>query len=186
MFDRWELGIGALLGAALLVVGIAIRTGHFRRGVGNTYFNRALPRFQRQAVFALIPGGLAFLSVALAFQVDPHSFERGNTSAQDPIATILVLFGIVCLAAFFWWMFRPPAWTKPAWVREYERAERAGEPVPDLRAPPMSQRAYTLNWIGLFAMAAGWLALGLPIGPLLIGLGFGMSALFANRPRRQA
>ena len=79
-------------------------------------------------------------------------------------------------------MFRTPAWAKPDWVREYERAVQAGEPVPDLRPPPMTQRAYVLQWLALAAMSVIWLALALPLIPLLIGIGTAISLLVANRP----
>jgi hypothetical protein len=83
-----------------------------------------------------------------------------------------------------WWLVRPPAFAKPGWVREYERAEAAGEAVPDFGPRPMSRRAYVLNWIGLGVGAAAWLAFELPAGPMLVGLGIGVSLLLASRPRQ--
>ncbi len=177
--QSWELGAVAVVAVYCIVLGVVLRTGHFRRGLRNTYFNRELPTYQRNVPFAFVPGGLAFLLIGAALLL------RGRVRPYDtdPVVTALVVLGILCLVTFFWWMFRPPQWIKPAWVREYERAEAAGESVPDLRPPPMSPRAYMLNWIGLFVGAAVWLAVGLPLGPLLIGVGFGLSLLIANRPR---
>jgi hypothetical protein len=177
--DRWELGAIAIAAVYCVVLGVVLRTGHFRRGLLNTYFNRELPGYQRNAPFAFVPGGLAFLLIGAGTILQ----SRLQPSDTDPLATTLLVLGVVCLVTFFWWLFRPPRWIKPAWVRDYERAEATGEPVPDLRPPPMSQRAYVLNWIGLVAGAAVWLVVGLPLGPLLIGLGFGLSLLVANRPR---
>lgn len=185
LVDHWEVGLAGLMGAAIAAVGVAVRSGHLRRGVGRTYFNRAMPGYQRNAMFALIPGGLAFLLIAAAWGfAQARGVSDDPNAPADPVVSSLILVGMVLLGVFFWWMFRLPQWMKPDWVREYERAERAGEPVPDLRGQPMSPRAYALNWLGLFLLAGLWLALHLPIGPLLIGLGLGLTTLLANRPRR--
>jgi hypothetical protein len=167
-FKNWEFSALILFSIYAIVLGIIFRTGHFRRGVQRVYFNRGLPGISRNMAFAFVPTGIAFLLLVV-----------GGTLASLPV----VLCGLVALIVALWWMFRPPEWAKPAWVREHERAEAAGEPVPDYRPPSMSGRAYLLNWIGLGIGAAVWLALGLPVGSLLIGLGFGISLLLASRPR---
>jgi hypothetical protein len=182
--DSWVVAAAALIGAFCLGIGIAVRAGRLRRGVGNTYFNRELPGYQRKAMFALIPGGLALLLVTVGWASDPRRGEAYDPNAPpDQLGTVLFLLAVLSLGLFFWWIFRLPEWMKPAWVREYEHAERTGQPLPDLRRKPMSPRAYRLNWLVLTAMATLWIALHLPLGPLLIGLGFGMSGLLANRPR---
>jgi hypothetical protein len=181
MFEHWELSVMGLAGAGLIVLGIWIRSGGYRRGVQRTYLARALPAYQRNLVFALVPMGLAFvLLVAGATLAD----SRGGPEARDPTAMTLVLLGLLALGVTFWWMFRLPRFLKPGWVLEYERAEQAGEPVEDFRPKPMSPRAYSLNWLGLGALCIVWLALGLPIGPMLIGLGTGAALLLASRPRQ--
>lgn len=187
MFDHWEVDVFTLACAIFVGVGAAIRSGYFRGGVQRTYFNRRLPDSQRNAIFVLLPFGLGVLLVvagasAYAVAGDP---DGPSPPPADPVASISMLLGLLLVAASIWWMFRLPRWAKPEWVREYERAERAGEPVPDLSPRPMSQRAYQLNWLGLAALAVVWLAVHLPVAPLLIGLGLGMSALLASRPHQQ-
>jgi hypothetical protein len=184
VFDHWEVGAIVLVAIYVGVLGIVIRTGHFRRGVRNTYFNRELPGYMRNAPFAFVPGGLAFLLIVAGASLASRSRALGLD--QDLLANVLILLGVLAFGVFFWWLFRPPEWTKPDWLRDYERAEAAGEAVPDMSPPPMTGRAYVLNWIGLGVVAAVWHALGLPFGPLLIGLGIGASVLLANRPRRRA
>src|SRR5205823_3038353 len=114
-----------------------------------TYFRRALPGFQRNAIFAFIPMGLAFV---LFIGGASLGNSRGGPDANDPTSNVLILIGLVALAFAFWCLVRPPSVMKPAWVVEYERAERAGEPVEDFTPTPMSPRAYSLNWIGLAAL----------------------------------
>lgn len=167
-FDNWEYGAIIVLSVYAIVLGIIFRTGHFRRGVQRVYFNRGMPGFSRNMAFAFIPTGIAFLLLVV-----------GGTLANLPV----VVCGLIALIIAFWFMFRPPEWAKPSWVREHERAAAAGEPVPDYRPPSMSSRTYLLNWLGLGIAAVVWLALGLPVGSLLIGLGFGISLLLASRPR---
>lgn len=181
--EHWEIDAAALMGALGLMVGVGIRMGRFRRGVRNTYFAPGLPDYQRRGTFVLIPLGAAFLLIAagmMEFQ------SRGATpDSADPLGSILLAVGVLALLLGIWWMFRLPGWLKPAWVREYDAARRAGLPVPDLSPTPMSPRAYALNWLGLAVFSLVWLALRLPVGDLLIGVGFGMSLLLANRPTRR-
>ena len=184
LFDHWEVGAAALIAAVCLAMGVAVQLGHFRSGVRNTYFNPGVPGYWRTAIFAFIPFGLGFLLLIAGVSISQASAGPGPEAPPDPFGSLLILVGFVCIALFFWWLFRLPEWMKPQWVREYERAQRAGEPVPDMNPPRMSPRAYALNWIGLAALVALWLAVHLPVGPLLIGLGLGLSMLLANRPSR--
>jgi hypothetical protein len=184
VFDRWEVGAIVLVAIYVGVLGIVIRTGHFRRGVRNTYFNRELPGYMRNASFAFIPGGLAFLLIVAGAWLASRSRALGLET--DPLANVLIVLGVLAFGVFFRWLFRPPEWTKPDWLRAHERAEAAGEAVPDMSPPPMTTRAYVLNWIGLGVGAALWYVAGLPLGPLLIGLGIGVSLLVVNQPRRRA
>jgi hypothetical protein len=98
----------------------------------------------------------------------------------------MAYFGLGCLSllAGIWCLYRPPEWIKPAWLRAEEVAARAGLPVPDRQPPPLSPRMYALNWVGLAILSVAWLAFGLPLGALLIGLGTGIALLVANRPRK--
>jgi hypothetical protein len=182
--DHWEVDAFAALGAICVVLGVWIRSGGFRGALRSTYFARGLPDHMRHTPFAFIPLGAAFL-LLIAGASHIASFDAVAVSADDAdaLGSILVVLGLVGLGIGCWWMFRPPEWVKPTWIREYERAQRAGHAVLDFSPEPMSPRAYTLNWLGLAAMAVIWLAIGLPLAALLIGLGFGMSMLLANRPR---
>ena len=182
MFEQWEVGAGALLGAAFLVMGVAVRSRQFHAGVQRTYLRRDSPAYYRNAIFAMIPIGIAFLCLIAGAGLQQAHGGIENGAPSEPVAELVLLVGVVCLGVACWWTIRPPDWAKPAWVREYDRARKLGEPVPEYVPPAMSGRAYTLNWLGLGAIAVLWLALSLPLGPLLIGLGLGVSLLLTHRP----
>jgi hypothetical protein len=181
VFEHWDIGAAALFGGALILMGIWIRSGGYRRGVARIYFRRVLPDYQRNAIFALIPMGAAFV---LLIGGATLGNSRGGPEADDPGAMLLVGLGLFALVFGLACIVRPPRFMKPAWVVEREHAERAGAPVEDFTPRPMSPRAYTINWIGLAALAGAWLAVGLPLGPLLIGVGTGAALLLASWPRQ--
>ena len=134
MFEHWEIGAFGAMGAAFIAIGAIARGGHYHAGVQRTYFRRDLPNYQRNALFALIPIGVAFvcLSAGAGLMQTHGTLDTGSDS--DPLTNCVMLVGIAALITGLWWIFRPPTWAKPRWVRECERkerAERAGQPVPD-------------------------------------------------------
>jgi hypothetical protein len=173
-------GLIGLLGVSL---GITVRAGGARRALRD-YFVPDIPAHLRNGPFALIPLGLAFFLIAVGTSLAQSAPPTTAGSADAPAGAPFFGFAVLSLFTGIWWVFRPPAWMKPAWLRAEEQAIRAGLPVPDRRDRPYTPRAWALNWVGLIVGSVVWVALGLPVVPLFLGLSTGIALLLANRPNR--
>jgi hypothetical protein len=122
VFEHWEIGAGALLGAACFVMGAMIRAGHFRGAVQRTYFRGDIGAFPRTTIFAFMPLGIAIFLIAVAVGLMERHGTLG-TDDPDPTVTLLITLGIAALLIAFWWMFQTPEWAKPTWVRDHDRAQ---------------------------------------------------------------
>jgi hypothetical protein len=131
VLEHWEIGAFGLMGAAFIVVGAIARGGLYHAGVERTYLRRDLPNYRRNALFALIPIGVAFVCLSAGASLMQAHGTLATGSEGDPLTNGLMIVGIVALITGLWWTFRPPGWAKPAWVREYERTEQAGQPAPE-------------------------------------------------------
>jgi hypothetical protein len=167
------------MGGLGLVMGTLVRLGARNRRFFWQYDNPRLPGSQRNSVFAWIPLGLAFIIGGVIIT------QPGPTSA----ASVLFVFAsalalVVLLGVSFWIMWRPPRWSKPAWLLAQEDGRRAGEPVPETPQPEMTPGVYRLSWLVLGLAVVGWWIIGHPSG-VLVGLGVGATFVIAMRPRQQ-
>jgi hypothetical protein len=178
-----EFVVSLLLGSGALVLGVLLRAGKLRSRF-EWYFDPTMPRVLRHLPFAVIPFGLMFLAGAVAFSA---TLVDGDALlvvlAAIPAALIAFIVGAV-------FVLRPPAWMKPAWIREIETGEagaggvRATAMRPDSGLFGASLVARSLAWTGLALVVALYLLLDLPN---VILPGVGMAALllaFAGRRRR--
>jgi hypothetical protein len=104
--------IGLAMGGLALVYGVLLRTGTVHADVARQYRNEALPRYQRNGVFALIPFGLMFL-IAGALLVVHDTAALWLALVTIVVWVVGFVFGIVVPA-------RPPWWMKPRWLRVAE------------------------------------------------------------------
>lgn len=105
-----------LMGLVTLLVGVAFRLGR-RRGGARWYFDERSPWYIRHYPFALIPGGAFWLVMWVAVVM----FDR----VPEWMAWAAVTAGFCCALVAFVFMYRPPTFMKPRWLREEER-KRAG------------------------------------------------------------
>jgi hypothetical protein len=106
----------------------------------------------------------------------------------ERLAWLAYAIGIGLFVLMFWALIRPPSWMQPPWLAEAIRREKAGLPSnvpapPEGKQPVMSRRQFRWTVMGLTAFAVAWVALGLPIQYLLLGLGAGIPILVATRVR---
>ena len=126
MFEHWELVAGAVMGSVFIVIGAITRSGHYPAGVQRTYMRQGIPSYQRNAVFALIPVGVAFVCITAGASLMQTHGTLDTGSDPDPLTNALMLVGFVGLITGVWWTWRPPGWAKPRWLRDYERAQQSG------------------------------------------------------------
>ncbi|HEY1298638.1 MAG TPA: hypothetical protein VGJ60_36620 [Chloroflexota bacterium] len=121
MFEHWEIGAFGLMGAAFIVVGVIARGGRYHAGIERTYLRRDLPKYQRNAVFALLPIGVAFVCLSAGAGLMQAHGTLATGRDVDPLTNGLMILGIAALITGVWWTLRPPGWAKPGWIREYDR-----------------------------------------------------------------
>jgi hypothetical protein len=180
--DSWVVPVSGLMGLIFVVLGICVRGGGCRKAL-RYYFVPDTPAHLHNGAFALIPLGLAFFLIAVGASI-AQSAPPPPGPSDPPAGGAFFGFGVVFLFTGLWWVFRPPRWMKPAWLLAEEQAIRDGRPVPDRRDRPYTPRAWALNWLGLVVGSVVWVALGLPVGALFLGLSTGIALLIANRPKR--
>jgi hypothetical protein len=180
--DSFVVAAMVPLGVLSVLVGACVRAGGCRRAL-RYYFIPDMPAHLHNGAFVLIPIGAALILISAGVSIAQSAPPRVDPTAMSADFPFIG-FGLVCLFTGVWWGVRPPGWIKPAWLRAEEQAIREGMPVPDRRERPFTPRAYALNWLGLLVGSAAWLAFGLPVGALLIGLSTGIALLVANRPTR--
>lgn len=115
-------------------------------------------------------------------------------SERDAAAVALMLVTWAALIVVFVWLFHPPEFMKPRWLREVESG-RAPEPsvlgaalgaagpgrVRRIYLPPP---VYWILWAAIGAFFALWLVFDWSWS-WVVGLGFGVSTLAASTPRKE-
>src|SRR5215469_3279728 len=104
--------VGLAMGGLSLIFGVLFRTGNLHGNLASQYRDEALPRYQRNGVFALIPFGLMFLVAGALLVVH-----------KEPPGWLVLTTVVVWVVGFSSGMVvvaRPPSWMKPRWMREAE------------------------------------------------------------------
>jgi hypothetical protein len=171
------------LGLALIAQAFAVRAGRSRTFY--SIYRTDAPPWVRNRVFSLLPGGLALIA-----GTGTVGFARSETGAA---AVVLMLLTWGALIVLLVWLFHPPEFMKPSWLREVESG-RAPEP-PGLSAafgaagPGGVRRIYLpppVYW-SLWAATGVFFALWLVFDwswSWIVGLGAGVSTLAASTPRK--
>jgi hypothetical protein len=174
--NAWAWGALAF-GGACVVLGVAVRLG-YQRSAFLWYNVDSAPKALKNGPFALIPFGLFFVLLPGGALLQRHGEEGLGTTA--------LLGAFLSVAVGFWFGLRPPAWMKPTWLRNMERAEPVG---PD-RSVSNGRRISRLPvwapvWWGLLAVAVGLSVLRAVFDwpySLWVGVGSAMMQLAAMRP----
>ncbi len=121
MFDKPETVAALFFALVGIAEGILFRLGFLRR-VGRWYFDPELPVFIRNLPFMALPGGLAMLMLFSLFVLEDQRLGAVSSPLQ---AVALVSFEILLVTALVW-LFRPPRFLKPEWLRAEEERRRTG------------------------------------------------------------
>ena len=137
MVGDWQLWLADAIVAAIIVLGVLARLGIYRRWVSQ-YLNPDLPFYARNGIFAVIPSGLGLLTIHLSLiLLDTEGWE--TLGLWSSVALALLVITSVAIA------YRPPAWSKPAWLREEEELLRLGHRSAYLEAGAEGA-GYTTRW----------------------------------------
>jgi hypothetical protein len=176
----WWTGAMLAFGAACLVLGFRVRAGSSRTFYG-IYRTNA---WQRNAAFALIPAGIWLIAAAGAIVSG-----RADIGIAVGLLTAIAFLGLIVSVV---WIFRPPEFMKPRWLRQVESGTTP-EPTSVMFGAPSpsgARRIYlppAVYW-GLWAVTAVifvlWLLLDWPTG-VLVGLGAAISLLAAHTPKKR-
>jgi len=124
----WGIALALALGVVSIALAFVIRGGRSRAFYAEYQTNA--PPWIRNRVFSLLPGGIALITGAGGVGANR---DRGNVGAVLWVATL------AAVVLLFVWVFRPPEFMKPAWLRAVESGA-APEPA-DLCAWPISNRS---------------------------------------------
>ena len=166
--------------AALMILGgVAwwlgwVPRGHDRkaRWYHQVYTNPDHPFRGKYAAASVGAMGLALLVMSVAFV---------GVAAAGLIALVLFVLSVV-------YYFRPPNWSKPAWLREEERRAVEGLPPehavpPEGRTPTASRAEWVIAWAIIGLSVLGVALWNWPPG-MLVGAGIAMSVMAVTRVRR--
>lgn len=103
---EWQPVVGFLVGAGMIVLGLASSRGSFRRWEP-WYRDPDMPWFLRNGAFGLVPFGIAIISLMAA----------AMTSSNRGVAAVGVVVFLVAFVVGLVFMIRPPEWVKPPWAR---------------------------------------------------------------------
>src|SRR5213080_91117 len=177
----WAVGIMLAWGATCLVHGYRVRSGKSR----TFYPSYRTTVMWRNAPFALLGFGIWLIAGAAAIVFSDAGIEAAGG--------VFALIAFVALIVSFVWLFKPPEFMKPRWLRQ---VESGAAPEPQLGAiygapsPSGASRLYlppVVYW-GLWAVTgvvfALWLELEWPLS-VLVGLGGAISLLAAHTPNKR-
>ena len=170
--------LAAGFGLVFFVQGIRIRAG-ISRGWQRLYWNRNLPVYYRNASLTFLPISLLIVVALVGVALDSVGLVPWGAWV-----TLLALVGFITIVPYF--MFRPPTWLKPKWLRE-EEARIEADPSRQMRlatgsGETLSARDYRLGVALLIIAIAAWIIFAWP-PVVLLGLGLGGGLLYARRPR---
>jgi len=180
----WWLILLPALGVGLIALAVAVRAGRSRSFY--LIYQTGAPPWVRNRVFSLLPGGVALIAGTATV-----AFAHAD---MDAAAVAFMLMTWAAMIVLLVWLFRPPEFMKPRWLRDVERgatpeppelANAFGSPGPGgvrrIYLPPIvywglwaANGVFFLLWL-TFDWSWGW----------LVGLGFGISQLAASTPQRR-
>ncbi len=179
----WAGGVTLGFGALAILFGILVRAGKSRAFY--PLYRTGAPPWVRNRAFGLLPGGVGFIAGGISIVLSDGGHHR--------VAAALVgLLFLPSLILAFVWMFRPPEFIKPQWLRDVESGAHPEEAPPVVEGTPgpdgkprvyLPPVAYWGLWVSLGVVFVLWLLLDWPWG-VLVGLGAGISTLAASSPRR--
>ena len=116
MFDQHEPVIGLLMGFLSVFAGLLVRTGKWRSWV-RIYHNQYVPSYIRNSFLTLIPIGLTFILLVLGGLLMGFGLEQDHASLMIG-GLVLLLVGVLGMMMTLVWLYRPPNWLKPPWLRK--------------------------------------------------------------------
>jgi hypothetical protein len=175
----WAMGGILAFGVFGLIHGIRIRAGESR-----TFYPRYPTHYMyRNGPFTLIPGGIWLIAGAGTIIASHHD--------AGVVVAVLAPITLVALVLSVVWLFKPPDFMKPRWLREVESGA-APEPATGVYGAASAtgaRRIYlppVVYW-GLWIATAVIFALFLAFDwspSVLVGLGAGVSLLAAHTPKK--
>jgi hypothetical protein len=177
----WAVGIMLAWGAICLVHGYRVRSGRSR----TFYPSYRTNVMWRNAPFALLALGIWLIAGAAAIVLSDAGIEAAGG--------VFALIAFVALMVSLVWLFKPPEFMKPRWLRqvesgaatEPEQAVIYGAPSPSgARRLYLPRVVYWGLWAVTIAVFVLWLALEWPPS-VLVGLGGAISLLAAHTPKKR-
>jgi hypothetical protein len=175
----WAMGGILAFGVFGLIHGIQIRAGESR-----TFYPRYRTNYvYRNGPFTLIPGGIWLIAGAGTI-IASHHDAGVAVAVLAPITLVTLMLSVV-------WLFKPPNFMKPRWLREVDSGA-APEPATGVYGAPSetgARRIYippVVYW-GLWIATAVIFALVLALNwspSVLVGLGTRISLLAAHTPKK--
>lgn len=179
LFTQWQPILLVAVGVVSVVVGGLFRAGRLRAWAAITR-NDSFPPHVRNSVFSLVPCGV----VCLLWVGGIALHEAGGSAV---LATYVELASVPVLLLAIWISARPPAWSKPAWLRaEDARVAAGGRRIYGGRPPELGPRLYALAWALLVAAVIVSIVVSAPVVAVGIGLAFAVPIIVAVRPRSAA
>jgi hypothetical protein len=137
-----------------------------------------------QPVFVVLPCGIFLIAGATAI-----AFSDADVGVGTGVMTVIALVGLTLSIV---WMFKPPEFMKPRWVREVEHGTAPAPALPGAEGAPGpsgARRIYlppAAYWslCGLTAAVfMAWLVFDWSWG-VLVGIGTAISTLAVSTPRK--
>lgn len=178
----WGTALAFAFGALCVIQAFRVRAGKDR--IFYTLYQTGAPRWVRNRVFVLLPVGIALMAGA---GVASHP-----GSGTGLLFNSLVVTTWVGLIGSIVWIFRPPAFMKPLWLRDLESG-RATEGAPPVvlgaPGPGGSRRVYLPPtvfaglWVAIALVFVSWIIFDWSPS-VLVGIGAAISTLTVMTPRR--
>jgi hypothetical protein len=178
----WGVLLAIAFGALCVALAFLVRAGR-NRSFYPVYQTDA-PPWVRNRVFVLLPFGVALIAGGAA-----ATFSNGDNGTGRGVTTLIT---IVAGALSIVWMFRPPEFMKPRWLRDVESGSAPAPALPGGQGAPgpggrrrmyLPPVAYWGLWGLTVVVFTLWVVLGWPWS-VLVGIGAAISTLAASTPRK--
>jgi hypothetical protein len=179
---NWGTALAFAFGALCVFQAFRVRAGKDKTFY--VLYRTGAPPWVRNRAFALLPVGIALMAGAGV------AAQRG--SGTGGLFILLVVTTWVGLILSIAWIFRPPGFMKPLWLRDLESG-RSTEDAPSVvlgaPGPGGSRRVYLPPavfgglWVATALVFASWILFDWPPS-VLVGLGAAISTLAVMTPRK--